>query len=118
MNSREPSDIPPITLSVTKHHLALPLSQNSSSGVPDCSSIIVDPIDGTKEFIHGTDEFVVSIGLVENGRPVLGVIYNPVKEEIFYSSKGEGSYLNDLQIFCNEYKSSKEMILLISAFSI
>ena len=40
---------------------------------------IVDPIDGTKEFIHGTDEFVVSIGLVENGRPVLGVIYNPVK---------------------------------------
>ena len=76
---------------------------------------IVDPIDGTKEFIHGTDEFVVSIGLVENGSPVLGVIYNPVKEEIFYSSKGEGSYLNDLQIFCNEYKSSKEMILLISA---
>ena len=76
---------------------------------------IVDPIDGTKEFIHGTDEFVVSIGLVENGSPVLGVIYNPVKDEIFYSSKGEGSYLNDLQIFCNEYKSSKEMILLISA---
>ena len=76
---------------------------------------IVDPIDGTKEFIHGTDEFVVSIGLVENGSPVLGVIYNPVKEEIFYSSKGEGSYLNDLQIFCNEYKPSKEMILLISA---
>ena len=71
---------------------------------------IVDPIDGTKEFIHGTDEFVVSIGLVENGSPVLGVIYNPVKEEIFYSSKGGGSYLNDLQIFCNEYKSSKEMI--------
>ena len=75
---------------------------------------IVDPIDGTKEFIHGTDEFVVSIGLVENGSPVLGVIYNPVKEEIFYSSKGEGSYLNDLQIFCNEYKSSKDMVLLIS----
>ena len=76
---------------------------------------IVDPIDGTKEFIHGTDEFVVSIGLVENGSPVLGVIYNPVKEEIFYSSKGKGSYLNDLQIFCNEYKSSKEMVLLTSA---
>ena len=75
---------------------------------------IVDPIDGTKEFIHGIDEFVVSIGLVEEGSPVLGVIYNPVKEEIFYSSKGKGSYMNDLQIFCNEYKPSKEMILLIS----
>ena len=42
------------------------------------------------------------------------MIYNPVKEEIFYASKGEGSYLNDLQIFCNESKPSTDMILLIS----
>tara|TARA_S200000501_G_scaffold378425_1_gene440945 strand:+ start:6102 stop:6875 length:774 start_codon:yes stop_codon:yes gene_type:complete len=75
---------------------------------------IVDPIDGTKEFINGIDEFVVSVGLAEEGCPVLGVIYNPVKEEIFYASKGEGSYLNDLQIFCSESKPSTDMILLIS----
>ena len=43
---------------------------------------IVDPLDGTKEFIEGIPHFVVSIGLVENGKPILGVLYNPVSKEM------------------------------------
>ena len=59
---------------------------------------IVDPIDGTKEFIKGVPEFVVSIGLVRNGEPIIGVIYNPITKEIFYAKKNGGSFLNDRAI--------------------
>ena len=46
---------------------------------------VVDPLDGTKEFIEGVPHYVVSIGLVQNGNPVLGVLYNPVTEEMFHA---------------------------------
>jgi len=44
---------------------------------------VVDPLDGTREFVKGIPEFCVSIGFVENGRPVAGGIYNPATDEIF-----------------------------------
>lgn len=55
---------------------------------------IVDPLDGTKEFTLGIPEFVVSIGLVEEGRAVLGVLYNPIKEELFAGIVGQGATFN------------------------
>lgn len=55
---------------------------------------IVDPLDGTKEFIHHIPEFCVCIGLVEDGVPVLGVEYNPVQEELFAGAQGAGVTLN------------------------
>ena len=55
---------------------------------------IVDPLDGTKEFIEGVPHFAVSIALVENGEPVVGVIYNPAKNEMFSCQKGKGIYFN------------------------
>lgn len=45
---------------------------------------IVDPLDGTKEFIKRNGEFTVNIALVEHGTPVMGVIYVPVKDELYY----------------------------------
>ncbi len=53
---------------------------------------LVDPLDGTKEFIKKNDEFTVNIALIENGEPVLGVIYIPVRKQIYYAQRGEGSY--------------------------
>ena len=55
---------------------------------------VVDPIDGTKEFIEGVPHFTISIGMVSNGKPVIGVIYNPAKNELFSAFKGGGSMLN------------------------
>lgn len=49
---------------------------------------VVDPLDGTKEFIEGVANFVVSIALVENHRPIMGVLYNPVTDELFAAAKG------------------------------
>ena len=56
---------------------------------------IIDPIDGTKEFIEGIPNFSISIGLVQNSLPILGVLYNPATEEIFYAKKNQGAYYNN-----------------------
>ncbi|MEN8097439.1 MAG: 3'(2'),5'-bisphosphate nucleotidase CysQ [Chloroflexota bacterium] len=55
---------------------------------------VVDPLDGTKEFIQGLDQFAVSVALVDNGQPLLGVVYNPATKEMFTSSIEQGVQLN------------------------
>jgi len=60
----------------------------------------VDPLDGTKEFIEGVPHFVVSIALVKNEQPIMGVLYNPVTEELFTAERGKGAFLNGDQIYC------------------
>lgn len=53
---------------------------------------LVDPLDGTKEFIKRNGEFTVNIALVEEGRPIMGVVYVPVTGDIYYAEKGKGAY--------------------------
>lgn len=53
---------------------------------------IVDPLDGTKEFVKRNGEFTVNIALIENNFPILGVIYVPVTRELFFASQNNGSY--------------------------
>tara|TARA_B100000575_G_scaffold109382_1_gene87095 strand:+ start:33 stop:830 length:798 start_codon:yes stop_codon:yes gene_type:complete len=53
---------------------------------------LIDPLDGTKEFIKKNGEFTVNIALIENNRPILGVIYAPVSNELYFSKKNFGSY--------------------------
>lgn len=55
---------------------------------------IVDPLDGTKEFTLGIPEFVVSVGLVERGEAILGVLYNPITDELFEGALGVGAWFN------------------------
>lgn len=54
---------------------------------------IVDPLDGTKEFIKGIPEFVIAIALAEEGHPILGVTYNPIKREMFWCARNSGCYM-------------------------
>ncbi len=53
---------------------------------------LVDPLDGTKEFIKQNGEFTVNIALIENNRPILGVIFTPVKFDLYFAQKNYGSY--------------------------
>jgi 3'(2'), 5'-bisphosphate nucleotidase len=55
-------------------------------------SWLVDPLDGTKEFVKRNGEFTVNIALIHNGNPIIGVIYVPVKEELYFAMQGIGSY--------------------------
>ncbi len=59
---------------------------------------IVDPLDGTTNYAFGIGHFCVSIGLVRNDEALLGVLYDPLKDELFRTQKGEGAYLNDSPI--------------------
>jgi 3'(2'), 5'-bisphosphate nucleotidase len=54
---------------------------------------LVDPLDGTKEFIKKNGEFTVNIALMSDGQPVLGVVYAPAKNKMWYGKKGDGSFL-------------------------
>jgi myo-inositol-1(or 4)-monophosphatase len=56
---------------------------------------VIDPIDGTKYFINGVPEFTISVALVEDGRPVLGIVFNPATGEFFSAIRGSGATLND-----------------------
>jgi 3'(2'), 5'-bisphosphate nucleotidase len=54
---------------------------------------LVDPLDGTKEFIKRNGEFTVNIALIDNGRPILGVVQVPVKQEMYYACEGAGAFM-------------------------
>ncbi len=56
---------------------------------------IIDPIDGTSNFFHGIPHFAISIGLEHNKEIICGIIYDPIKDEMFSAEKGNGSYLNN-----------------------
>ena len=75
---------------------------------------IVDPLDGTKEFIEGVPQFVVSVALVENGVPIIGVLHNPVTKETFYASKGNGTYFDDVIHNCSVKESTTDIVILNS----
>lgn len=59
---------------------------------------VIDPLDGTTNFLHGLPHFAVSIALVKQGKLELGVVYNPITEEWFSAARGEGAQLNGRKI--------------------
>ncbi|MBI2104015.1 MAG: inositol monophosphatase [Candidatus Omnitrophica bacterium] len=77
---------------------------------------IVDPLDGTTNFVHGLPLFGVSIGLQEAGTIRVGVIYDPVRRELFAATKGGGAFLNGRRI-CVSAASRLSRSLLSTGFS-
>jgi myo-inositol-1(or 4)-monophosphatase len=75
---------------------------------------IVDPLDGTREFIDHNPEFAVSIGLVEDGEAVVGAVYNPITNELFSAAKGSGAYLNKNRIHISTNFDLKNITVLAS----
>lgn len=75
---------------------------------------MIDPIDGTSAFLRDIPEWTVSAALVEDGVPVLGVVYNPAKEEFFHAIRGQGAFLNDEPIHTSE-KSTLEGAKMIAS---
>ena len=59
---------------------------------------IVDPLDGTTNFLHGIPHFAISIGLERDGEIIAGVVYEPTRDEMFWAEKGIGAYLNDRRL--------------------
>lgn len=59
---------------------------------------LVDPLDGTTNFLHGIPQFAISICLERDSKPYAGVIYDPVHDEMFFAEQGKGAYLNERRI--------------------
>jgi myo-inositol-1(or 4)-monophosphatase len=59
---------------------------------------IVDPLDGTSNFLHGIPHFAISIGLERDGVLVAGVVYNPINDEMFVAERGKGAFLNEQRL--------------------
>lgn len=80
---------------------------------------IIDPLDGTKEFIANIPEFAVSIGLVVSGKPVVGVIYNPITKDLFSAILGGGAFKNGktIQVSAQTDFSAAKMVASRSEIS-
>jgi myo-inositol-1(or 4)-monophosphatase len=72
---------------------------------------IIDPIDGTRNFIHGFPHFAVSIAVSHKNRIEHGVIYDPIRQELFTASRGKGAQLNNTRIRVSQRKRLEECLL-------
>ncbi len=72
---------------------------------------IIDPIDGTANFLHGIPHFAISIGLEKDREIICGIIYDPIKDEMFVAEKGNGSYLNNQRIRVSSRSKLKDCII-------
>src|SRR5262249_45363092 len=70
----------------------------SGEGSDKTHTWIVDPLDGTTNFLHGIPHFAISIGLAREGTVVAGLIYNPANDELFTAERGKGAFFNDHRI--------------------
>lgn len=74
---------------------------------------VIDPLDGTNNFYHKFPMFCVSIALYKKAKPLIGVVFDPLRKELFYAEKNKGAYLNNKKIrVSNTTKLSKSLLAL------
>ena len=79
-------------------------------GADNSNRWIIDPLDGTTNFMHGLPNFAISIGLERDRQPYAGVVYNPASDELFRAEKGDGAWLNDRRIRVSGRKDLSECL--------
>ena len=73
---------------------------------------IIDPLDGTTNYIHGFPFFCISIGVMENNKLIAGVIFDPIKKELYSAEINKGAFLNKNKINISKMKSFKDSLLI------
>jgi myo-inositol-1(or 4)-monophosphatase len=90
------------------------LAEESGASGNDSEGVwIVDPLDGTVNFSHGHPHFSVSIAWCRNGVPTVGVVYDPVRDELFSAVRGQGAWLNGRRIRVSDVKSLDSAMLAV-----
>lgn len=72
---------------------------------------IIDPLDGTTNFLHAIPHFAISIGLQKGSEMIAGVIYDPIKDELFYAEKGGGAFLNERRLRVSARQNLSDALL-------
>ena len=83
----------------------------SREGTDKANVWIVDPLDGTTNFLHGIPHFAISIALQREGALIAGLIYNPANDDLFLAEKGKGAYLNDQRLRVAARKKLNESVI-------
>ena len=73
-------------------------SESKKVDLKDIPTWVIDPVDGTTNFVHGFPFVCICVGLCVNKNPVLGVVYNPILEEFYWGIEGKGSFMNDRKL--------------------
>lgn len=79
-------------------------------GTDNSNRWIVDPLDGTTNFLHGLGHYAVSIALERDRQPLCGVVFNPIADEMFWAEKGQGAWLNDRRIRVSSRRDLSECL--------
>ncbi len=87
------------------------ITEESGKIIGDENTIIIDPIDGTSNFIHGIPHVAIVIGKMTNNEITDGIIYNPILNEFFWSSKGKGAWCNDRRIRVSNRTKMEECLI-------
>jgi len=80
-------------------------------GTDETHTWIVDPLDGTTNFLHGIPHFAVSIALERNGLLVAGVVYNPAIDELYVAERGTGAFLNDRRLRVSARRKPEDSVV-------
>lgn len=72
--------------------------ESDNSKIEFNDSIIIDPIDGTTNFVNSVPHTAISVGVYKNKKPYMGVVYNPILDELYFAQVGYGAYLNDKKL--------------------
>jgi myo-inositol-1(or 4)-monophosphatase len=96
---RKAEDILVKELQKTRPEIGFLLEEGGAvAGTDPSQRFIIDPLDGTTNFLHGIPQFAVSVALEKNGQLTAAVVYNPVNDELFTAERGQGAFLNDRRI--------------------
>jgi len=72
---------------------------------------IIDPLDGTTNFLHGLPHFAISIALERDGKPFAGVVYSPIMDELYWAENGQGAWLNNQRLRTSGRKNLEECLI-------
>lgn len=126
------SDDSPLTLADKASHKAI-VAKLDATGLPILSEEgrlvpyserkgweyfwMIDPLDGTKEFIKKNGEFTVNIALIHGGKPILGVVFTPVLGEMFWAVKGDGAFKDGSKLQVNKFSTADEGLKVVASRS-
>lgn len=74
-------------------------------------AIYIDPIDGTTNFIHGLPHLAISMGIWEDSKPIAGVVYNPILNEMFWAQAGKGAYCNGVKLSVSSQNTLQQALI-------
>jgi len=85
--------------------------ESDNSNLKFDNSIIIDPIDGTTNFVNKVPHTAISVGVYKNKKPYMGVVYNPILDELYYAKVNKGAYLNKKKIEVSKEKNFQKALI-------